>query len=119
MYLNFTLIAKESMKQPTNRKPISFSTFVTEANASKTGQEKRGKKISKIKDRTGGSDELWSGLEVKEYSNPADLNWKAKETYTEQFLDRLRDLLSTNTEMTPLEVAQRLYIIYDETIGQR
>ena len=37
-----------------------------------------------------------------------------------QFLvDRLRDLLSTNAEMTPLEVAQRLYIIYDETIGQR
>ena len=99
--------------------PISFSTFAAEAKASKTKQEKRRKKISKLQSRTGGSDELWSGLEQKEHSNPADLNWKARETYTEQFLDRLRDLLSTNTEMTPLEVAQRLYIIYDETIGQR
>ena len=41
----------------------------------------------------------------------------SKETYTEQFLDR-GDLLST-TEMKPLEVVQRLYIIYAETIGQR
>ena len=30
---------------------------------------------------------------------------ESKETYTEQFLDRLRDLLNTNAEMTPLEVA--------------
>ena len=101
------------------KKQISYSTYAAEAKASKTKQEKRRKKLSKLRDRTGGSDELWSGLEGKEYSNPADLNWKAKETYTEQFLSRLRDLLSTNTEMTPLEVAQRLYIIYDETIGQR
>ena len=101
------------------KNPISFSTFAAEAKASKTKQEKRRKKISKLKDRTGGSDELWSGLEGNEYSNPADLNWKAKETYTEHFLDRLRDLLGTKTEMTPLEVAQRIYIIYDETIGQR
>ena len=100
-------------------KQISYSTFEVEAKESKTKQEKRRKKIDKLKSRTGGSDELWSGLEGKEYSNPADLNWKAKETYAEQFLDRLRDLLSTNTEMTPLEVAQRLYIIYDETIGRR
>ena len=100
-------------------KKISFSTFAAEAKASKTKQEKRRKKIGILKDRTGGSDELWSGLESKEYSNPADLNWKARETYTEQFLDRLRDLLITNAEMTPLEVAQRLYIIYAETIGQR
>ena len=98
---------------------ISFSTFAVEAKASKNKQDKRRKKIAKLLNRTGGPDELWSGLEGKEYSNPADLNWKAKETYTEQFLDRLRDLLSTNTEMTPLEVAQRLYIIYNETIGQR
>ena len=101
------------------RHTISFSTFAAEAKALKSKQEKRRKKIAKLKDRTGGSDELWSGLEGKEYSNPADLNWKAKETYTEQFLDRLRDLLSTNTEMKPIELAQRLYIIYDETIGQR
>ena len=101
------------------RHPISFSTFAAEAKASKTKQEKRRKKITKLQSRTGGSDELWSGLEGKEYSNPGDLNRKAKETYTQQFLDRLRDLLSTNTEMTPLEVAQRLYIIYDGTIGQR
>ena len=100
-------------------KRISYSTYTAEAKASKTKQEKRRKKIAKLKDRTGGSDELWSGLEGKEYSNPADLNWKAKKTYAEQFLDRLRDLLGTRTEMTPLEVAQRLYIIYDETIGQR
>ena len=98
---------------------ISYSTFAVEAKASKIKQEKRRKKITKLKDKTGGSDELWSGLEGKEYSNPADLNWKARETYAEQFLDRLRDLLGTRTEMTPLEVAQRLYIIYDETIGQR
>lgn len=99
--------------------PILFSTFAAEAKASRIKQEKRRKKISKFRDRTGGPDELWLGLEQKTYSNPADLNWQAKETYTEQFLDRLRDLLSTRTEMTPLEVAQRLYIIYDETIGQR
>ena len=101
------------------RNLISFSNFAVEAKASKNKQDKRRKKIAKLQSRTGGSDELWSGLESKEYSNPADLNWKAKETYTEQFLDRLRDLLSTRTEMTPIEVAQRLYIIYDETIGQR
>ena len=101
------------------RHPISYSTFAAEAKALKSKQQKRGKKIIKLNNRTGGSDELWSGLEGKEYSNPADLNWKAKETYTEQFLERLRDLLSTNSEMTPLEFAQRLYIIYDETIGQR
>ena len=99
--------------------PILFSTFAAEAKASKTKQEKRRKKISKLRNRTGGPDEIWSGLEQKEYRSPADLNWKAKETYTEQFLDRLRDLLVTRTEMTPLEFAQRLYIIYDETIGQR
>ena len=95
------------------KNPISFSTFAVEAKASKTKQQKRRKKIDKLKSRTGESDELWSGLEQKEYSNPADLNWKARETYIEQFLDRLRDLLITNAEMTPLEVAQRLYIIYD------
>ena len=81
------------------RHPISFSTFAVEAKVLKTKQEKRRKKVSKLQSRTGDSDELWSGLEGKEYSNPADLNWKAKVTYTEQFLDRLRDLLSTNTEM--------------------
>ena len=64
------------------RRPISFSTFAAEAMASKTKQEKRRKKIAKLKDRTGGSDELWSGLEGREYSNPADLNLKEKETYT-------------------------------------
>ena len=99
------------------RHPISFSNFAAEAKASKkkTAKEKRADKVRKLES----DPSHWKFLEGKEYGNPADLNWKAKETYTEQFLDRLRDLLSTNTEMTPLEVAQRLYIIYDETIGQR
>jgi len=73
------------------KRQISYSTFAAEAKASKTKQEKRRKKVAKLIDRTGGSSELWSGLEGKEYSNPADFNWKARETYTEQFLDRLRE----------------------------
>ena len=99
------------------RHPISFSTFAAEAKASKkkTAKEKRADKVRKLENNP----EHWKFLEGKEHSNPADLNWKAKETYTEQFLDRLRDLLSTNIEMKPLEVTQRLYILYDETIGQR
>ena len=51
------------------KRQISYSTFAAEAKASKTKQEKRRKKVAKLIDRTGGSSELWSGLEGKEYSN--------------------------------------------------
>ena len=101
-----------------NQIPLTtFSTFAAEAKVSKkkTAKEKRADKVRKLENNP----EHWKFLEGKSYGNPADLNFKARETYTELFLDRLREFLSTKTEMTPLETVQRLYVIYDDTLGQR
>lgn len=96
---------------------ISFSTFAAEAKVSKkkTAKERRADKVRKLENNPS----HWKFLEDKSYSNPAELNYKARETYTDLFLDRLREFLSTKNEMTPLETVQRLYVIYDETLGQR
>ena len=96
---------------------ISFSTFAAEAKVSKkkTAKEKRADKVRKLESNP----DHWKFLEDKSYGNPAELNYKARETYTDLFLDRLREFLSTKNEMTPLETVQRLYVIYDETLGQR
>ena len=61
----------------------------------------------------------WSGLEEKEYMDPAVLHFKAKETFITNFLDRLNDFLNSDTQTTPLDALQRIYVMYDEEVGQK
>ena len=51
--------------------------------------------------------------------DPAVLHFKAKETFITNFLDRLNDFLNSDTQTTPLDVLQRIYVMYDEEVGQK
>ena len=96
----------------------SFATFVKEAQGykkKKTAREKRAEKISKLES----DPKHWKFLEDKDYGDPSSLNYKARETFTADFLERLHQFCRSSAEMTPLEFLHRLYIIYDETLGQK
>jgi len=93
---------------------MTFATYVTEARP-KSQKLKRAKKIQKLKSM---EDHL-SGLEEKEYMDPAVLHFKAKETFITNFLGRLNDFLNSDTQTTPLDVLKRIYVMYDEEVGQK
>ena len=93
---------------------MTFATYVTEARP-KTQKAKREKKIQRLKSK----EDHWSGLEEKEYMDPVVLHFKARETFTTNFLDRLNDFLNSDTQATPLDVLQRIYVMYDEEVGQK
>jgi len=98
--------------------PKTFATFVTEARNSKkalTAREKRRIKIDKL-DKI---DSHWSGLEAKELMDPDSIHFKARETYVANFLDRLREFLNSDAEMSPLSAMQRVYTMWDEEVGQK
>lgn len=98
--------------------PITFATFVTEARKTRkavTAVEKRRIKIRKL-DKI---DSHWSGLEAKELMDPDNIHFKARETYVANFLDRLREFLNTDAEMSPLSAIQRMYTMWDEEVGQK
>ena len=65
---------------------ISFATFVREAQGSKkkkTAKEKRAEKIGKLES----DPKHWKFLGDKDYGDPSSLNFKARETFTADFLD--------------------------------
>ena len=96
----------------------SFATFVKEAQGSKkkkTAKEKRAEKVRKLES----DPNHWKFLEDKDYGDPSSLNYKARETFTADLLERLHQFCRSSAEMTPLEFLHRLYIIYDETLGHK
>ena len=97
---------------------MTFATYVTEARKTKkarTAREKRRIKIRKLDN----IDQHWSGLEAKELMDPDNIHFKARETYIGNFLDRLREFLNTDTEMSPFSAMQRMYVMWDEEVGQK
>ena len=51
--------------------------------------------------------------------DPDNIHFKARETYIGNFLDRLREFLNTDTEMSPFSAMQRMYVMWDEEFGQK
>ena len=48
-----------------------------------------------------------------------DMSPKSRDAAIDRFLTRLGALMDNQSEMRPLEVMQRVYVIWDEEVGQR
>ncbi len=72
---------------------LTFNLFVENLNPKKTRQEK--------------------------YEALNDMSPKSRQVSIDRFLTRLGALMDNQSEMRPLEVFQRVYVIWDEEVGQR
>ena len=72
---------------------LTFKMFVESLNPKKTRQER--------------------------YMALNDMSPKSRDASIDRFLTRLGALMDNQSEMRPLEVFQRTYVIWDEEVGQR